>query len=114
MIKGHRSSKQNSITFIIFVIFMIGLTGLMIQNFLEQNIINRSRDESLEVSSHMAKAISDQLNVNVKELEFLANVIVDSLSEESMLTLDLWNDEIKSDLFDELYLAKTKWSRLLI
>ena len=49
MIKGHRSSKQNSITFIIFVIFMIGLTGLMIQNFLEQNIINRSRDESLEV-----------------------------------------------------------------
>ncbi|WP_235069714.1 EAL domain-containing protein [Turicibacter sp. TJ11] len=106
MIKGHRSIKQNSITFIIFIIVMIGLTGMMIENFLEQNIINRSRDESLEVSSHMAKAISDQLNVSVKELEFLANVIADSLSEESTLALNIWNDEIKSDFFDELYLAK--------
>ncbi len=106
MSQSHRSIKQNSTTVVILIIAMIVLAGIIVENFLEEQIINESRDESLEVSSHMAKAISDQLNIKVKELDFLANVIVDNLGEEATLRFNMLNHEIKSDLFDGLYLAK--------
>lgn len=106
MSQSHRSSKQNSTTVVLLITVMILLVGVIVENFLEEQIINEARDESLEVSSHMAKAISDQLNIKVKELDFLANVIVDNLGEEATLRFNMLNHEIKSDLFDELYLAK--------
>ncbi len=95
--------------FIIVVIFIIGIItsmGIGVEQYIQGRILQNYREESLEISSHMAKSIDEHLTLKIKELEFLANSIAEKMKDSLTFDFDILNQGLESDVFDTLYLAK--------
>ena len=81
--QSYKSVKKNFIIVVILVMTIISLIGATIERYFEEMLVSDYRKESLEVSSHMAKAIDEHLTSKIKELEFLAGVVVEKVGDDS-------------------------------
>lgn len=61
--QSYKSVKKNFIIVVILVMTIISLIGATIERYFEEMLVSDYRKESLEVSSHMAKAIDEHLTV---------------------------------------------------
>lgn len=104
--QSYKSVKKNFIIVVILVMTIISLIGATIERYFEEMLVSDYRKESLEVSSHMAKAIDEHLTSKIKELEFLAGVVVEKVGDDSTFEFDILNQDLSSEIFNALYLAK--------
>ena len=72
---------------------IISLIGATIERYFEEMLVSDYRKESLEVSSHMAKVIDEHLTSKIKELEFLAGVVVEKVGDDSTFEFDILNQD---------------------
>ena len=59
--QSYKSVKKNFIIVVILVMTIISLIGATIERYFEEMLVSDYRKESLEVSSHMAKAIDEHI-----------------------------------------------------
>ena len=104
--QSYKSVKKNFIIVVILVMTIISLIGATIERYFEEMLVSDYRKESLEVSSHMAKAIDEHLTSKIKELEFLAGVVVEKVGDDSTFEFDILNQDLSLEIFNALYLAK--------
>ena len=104
--QSYKSVKKNFIIVVILVMTIISLIGATIERYFEEMLVSDYRKESLEVSSHMAKAIDEHLTSKIKELEFLAGIVVEKVGDDSTFEFDILNQDLSSEIFNALYLAK--------
>ena len=103
--QSYKSVKKNFIIVVILVMTIISLIGATIERYFEEMLVSDYRKESLEVSNHMAKAIDEHLTSKIKELEFLAGVVVEKVGDDSTFEFDILNQDLSSEIFNALYLA---------
>ena len=101
--QSYKSVKKNFIIVVILVMTIISLIGATIERYFEEMLVSDYRKESLEVSSHMAKAIDEHLTSKIKELEFLAGVVVEKVGDDSTFEFDILNQDLSSEIFNALY-----------
>ena len=97
--QSYKSVKKNFIIVVILVMTIISLIGATIERYFEEMLVSDYRKESLEVSNHMAKAIDEHLTSKIKELEFLAGVVVEKVGDDSTFEFDILNQDLSSEIF---------------